>query len=95
MICHEESALAVARNLNVCLATSVRTELDSALEDVGDYIALGESVAGHASHALRTPAPDARGSALDDYLTFGNRIREQLAPLRRFAERVVTAAGGQ
>jgi hypothetical protein len=110
VLADQDSALAVARNLSVCLgdaaagtapdqttailATAVRTELDSALEDVGDYIALVRASRDDLRSALRTAASDARGSALDDYLTFGDRMRDQLTALRRTVDRVVTAAGG-
>jgi hypothetical protein len=103
----QDSAFAVARNLNGCLdearastpdqttailAAAVRTELDSALEDVGDYIALVRQQEDSLRTALRTPASDARGSALDSYLTFGTRMRDQLTALRRQVDAVVTAA---
>ena len=42
--------------------------------------------------ALRTPASDARGGALDIYLTFCDRIRDQLVALRRKVDAVVTAS---
>lgn len=110
VLADQDSALTVARNLNVCLgeaaagtapdqttvilATAVRTELDSALEDVGDYIALVRESEDRLRSVFRTAASDARGSALDDYLTFGDRMRDQLTALRRMVDRVVTAAGG-
>ena len=103
----QDSAFAVARNLNGCLdearttapdqttailATAIRTELDSALEDVGDYIVLVHAQEDSLRTALRTAASDARGSALDSYLTFGTRMRDQLTALRRQVDAVVTAA---
>ena len=108
VVADQESALAVARNLNGCLseaaagttpdqttailATAVRIELDSALEDVGDYIALVKQSQDNLRSALRTPASDARGGAIDDYLTFGDRMRDQLTVLRRSIDAVITAA---
>jgi len=108
VLADQESALAVARNLNGCLseaaagttpdqttailATAVRIELDSALEDVGDYIALVKQSQVDLRSALRTPASDARGGAIDDYLTFGDRMRDQLTVLRRSIDAVITAA---
>ena len=103
----DDSAFAVALNLNGCLdearatapdqttailAAAVRTELDSALEDVGDYIAQVRAQEDALRMALRTPAADARGSALDSYLTFGTRMRDQLTALRRRVDAVVVAA---
>jgi hypothetical protein len=104
----QDSALAVVRNLNGCLdttsrvtepdqttailATAVRTELDSALEDVADYIDMVKQHQDAVRMALRTAKSDARGSALDVYLTFGDRMREQLTALRRKVEAVVAAS---
>jgi len=103
----QDSALAVARNLDGCLdeartitpdattavlARAVRTELDSALEDVADYVALVHAQEDSLRIALRTPASDARGSALDTYLTFGTRMRDQLNALRRRVDAVVVAS---
>lgn len=111
VLADQDSALAVARNLNGCLseaasgttpdpttailATAVRIELDSALEDVSDYISLMKRSQDDLRSALRTAASDARGGALDDYLTFGDRMRDQLTVLRRLVEGVVTAAGAR
>ena len=108
VLADQESALAVARNLNGCLseaaagtmpdqttailATAIRTELDSALEDVGDYIALVKQSQDNLRSALRTPASDARGGAIDDYLTFGERMRDRLTALRRSIDAVITSA---
>jgi hypothetical protein len=103
----QESAFAVARNLDGCLdearttkadqatailATAVRTELDSALEDVADYVAMVHAQEDSLRIALRTPDADARGSALDTYLTFGTRMRDELSALRRKADAVVVAS---
>jgi hypothetical protein len=104
----QDSALAVVRNLNGCLseaaqltaadqttailATAVRTELDSALEDVADYMTAVKQDRDLLLSALRTPASDARGSALDSYLVFGDRMRNELAALRRQVDAVVTAS---
>lgn len=104
----QDSAFAVARNLNGCLeeatrgttadrttailATAVRTELDSALEDVDDYITLVKQHQDALRTGMRTPASDARGSALDTYLTFGNKMRDQLSTLRRQVDAVVAAS---
>lgn len=103
----QDGAFAVARNLNGCLdearattpdrttailAVAVRTELDSALEDAGEYLALVHAQEDALRSALRTPAADARGSALDSYLTFGTRMRDQLAALRRKVDAVVAAS---
>jgi hypothetical protein len=104
----QEAAMAVARNLDGCLdaalqnadrdqttailAASVRIELDSAIDDVGDYVAAVRRNEAALRTALRTPAADARGSSLDVYLTFGDRMRERLKDLRRKVESVVAAA---
>ena len=104
----EDAALAVARNLDGCLetalqdtdpdqttailASSVRIELDSAIEDVGDYIAAVHRNEVALRSALRTPASDARGSNLDVYLTFGDRMRDRLKELRQKVDAVVAAA---
>jgi hypothetical protein len=104
----QDGAFAVARNLNGCLdeashgttpdqttailARAVRTELDSALEDVGDYIATVKQAQGGLRAALRTSAADARGSALDDYLAFGDRMRDQLTALRRQVDAVIMSS---
>src|SRR3954464_8804259 len=104
----QDSALAVVRNLNGCLdqtsrvtapdqmtailATAVRTELDSALEDVAGYIDMVKQQQDALRTALRTAKSDARGSALDVYLTFGDRMRDQLTALRRKVDAVVTAS---
>ena len=103
-----DSAFAVARNLNGCLdqtaasttpdqttailAGAVKTELDSALEDVAEYIALVKKQQAALRSSLRTSSSDARGSALDIYLTFGERMRGQLTALRRKVDAVVTAS---
>jgi hypothetical protein len=102
-----DSAFAVVRNLNGCLeeaasvqpdsttailAVAVRTELDSAIEDVSDYIAMVKQHQDALRSAMRTSASDARGSALDSYLAFGDRMRDQLSTLRRKVDGVVTAA---
>jgi hypothetical protein len=104
----QNAAFAVARNLDGCLdaaltnpdrdqttailASSVRIELDSALEDVADYVAGVTRNETALRTALRTPASDARGSALDDYLAFGERIRDQIKVLRQKVDAVVTVA---
>src|SRR3954468_6588197 len=104
----QDSALAVVRNLNGCLdqtsrvtapdqttailATAVRTELDSALEDVADYIRTVKQQQDALRTAMRTAKSDARGGALDVYLTFGDRMRDQLTALRRKVDAVVAAA---
>ena len=104
----QDSAFAVVRNLDGCLdeatrgpvrdqttgilAVAVRTELDSALEDVGDYVAMVKQWQDSLRSALRTSASDARGSALDSYLAFGDRMRDQLGALRRKVDAVVTAS---
>jgi hypothetical protein len=104
----QAAAFAVVRNLDACLseaiaettpdqttavlATAVRTELDSALEDVGRYIADVQMQRDVLRTALRTPAADARGSAFDDYERFGEKMRDQLAALRRKVDAVVKAA---
>jgi len=107
VVADQDSAFAVARNLDGCLdeaasvtpdqttailATAVRTELDSALEDVTDYMAIVKDRQDALRTALRTPSSDARGSALDDYLAFGERMRNQLAALRRKVDGVVKIA---
>ena len=108
VLADQDSALAVARNLNGCLgeaasgtthdqttailATAIRTELDSALEDVRDYIALVKQSQNNIRTAMRTAASDARGSTLDDYLAFGEKMRTELTVLRRSVDAVVTAA---
>jgi hypothetical protein len=104
----QDSAYAVARNLNGCLdeashdlipdrttailAAAVRTELDSALEDVTDYLAMVKQRQDALRSALRTSSSDARGNALDTYLVFGDRMRDQLTALRRQVDAVVKAA---
>ena len=104
----QDSAFAVARNLNGCLdeaarnttpdrttailAGAVRTELDSALEDVADYIAMVKEHEDALRAGMRTAASDARGSALDTYLTFGDKMRDQLTSLRRQVDAVVGAS---
>lgn len=111
VLADHDSAFAVARNLNGCLdqassamaadqttailATAVRTELDSALEDVSDYIALVRRQQESLRAALRTDTSDARGSSLDSYLAFGERMRDQLSALRRKVDAVITAATPQ
>jgi hypothetical protein len=108
VLADQESAFAVARNLSGCLdeatsgivadettsvlARAVRTELDSALEDVGDYITQVKKQDATLRSTLRTPVTDARGSSLDSYLTFGERMRDQLTVLRRKVEAVITAS---
>jgi hypothetical protein len=103
----QDSAFAVVRNLNGCLtegvpiaadrttavlATAVRIELDSALEDVATYIATVRQVQDQVRAAMRTSAADARGSALDSYLAFGERMKDSLTALRRTVDGVVTTA---
>jgi hypothetical protein len=103
----QDGAFAVVRNLNLCLdeastvaadqttsvvATAVRIELDSALEDVSDYIAMIKEQQDSLRTAMRTSASDARGSALDSYLAFGDRMKNSLAALRRKVDAVVKAA---
>jgi hypothetical protein len=108
VVADQQGAMAVARNLDGCLgealttpqpdqttavlAASVRIELDSALEDVADYIAAVHKEDAALRAALRTPASDARGSALDSYLAFGEAISGRIASLRARVDAVVRAA---
>src|SRR4051812_29579975 len=103
----QDSALAVVRNLNGCLdqtsrvtapdqttailATAVRAELDRAPEGVAHHIDMVRQQQDALRTALRTARCDGRGSALDVYLTFGDRMRDQWSALRRKVDAVVAA----
>ena len=105
----QAGAMAVARNLDGCLteatakttadpttavlATAVRIELDSAIEDVADLV----KQAAERRDALRTSMPSAPNdrsldSPLDSYLAFGETIKNELVRLRARADALIAAA---
>lgn len=105
----QAGALAVARNLDGCvaeataktspdpttavLATAVRIELDSAIEDVAELI----KQAAERRDAMRTAmpsAPDDRSldSPVDRYLAFGETVKNELVRLRARADALIAAA---
>jgi hypothetical protein len=105
----QASAFALVRNLDGCmteateqpapdattaiLAAAVRTELDSAIEDVA---ALIKQVGQRRDVLLRTlgAATSARSldAPLDAYLSFGERIKDDLLRLRGRADALVAAS---
>jgi hypothetical protein len=103
----QDGALAVARNLSGCidqgiagvrpdattavLATAVRTEIDSALEDVDAYV---REYAAQRQRLLRAvpPVPGAHATAIDSYDTFGERLKSELASIRTRVDALVKAA---
>ena len=109
VLADQESALAVARNLNGCLseaaagttpdqttailATAIRTELDSALEDVAELMKREEAARPSLQQAVRsTPSDHALDTPLDTYLAFGERIKNELLRLRARADALIAAA---
>jgi hypothetical protein len=105
----QTSAFAIARNLDGCmseatanttpdpttvvLATAVRTELDSALEDVAELMKREEAARPSLQQAVRsTPSDHALDTPLDTYLAFGERIKNELLRLRARADALIAAA---
>jgi len=105
----QAGAMAVARNLDGCLAdatakttpdattavlaTAVRIELDSAIEDVAELI----KQASARRDAVRTSVPSTTNdrsldSPVDRYLAFGETIKNELVRLRGRVDALVTAA---
>ena len=105
----QASAMAVVRNLDGCmtqaassptpdattavLAAALRTELDSALEDVADLI----KAAAERRDALRRAIPSAPSdrtldSPLDAYLAFGETMKNEVLRLRGRADALIAAA---
>jgi hypothetical protein len=105
----QQAAMAVARNLDGCLteatrqttadattavlATALRIELDSAIEDVAALI----SQAAQHRDALRRAIPSGASdrsldSPLDAYLGFGEAMKNELLRLRGRADALVAAA---
>jgi hypothetical protein len=105
----QRSAEAIVRNLEGCmsealtqtkpdattavLATAVRTELDSALNDVKDLIARETERRQRLQQAVGSqPSDRTLDSPLDTYLGFGERIRGELQRLRMRADALVQAS---
>lgn len=105
----QTSAFAIARNLDGCmseatantmpdtttvvLATAVRTELDSALEDVAQLMKREEAARASLQQAVRSaPSDHALDTPLDTYLAFGERIKNELLRLRARADALIAAA---
>ena len=105
----QRSALAIIRNLDGCmtealaqtkpdtvtavLATAVRTELDSALEDVTDLIGRAKERRQKLQGAIGTAASDRTlDSPLETYLAFGERVKADLLRLRARADALITAS---
>jgi len=103
------SAFAIVRNLDGCmtdaiarpspdattaiLATAVRTELDSGLEDVAALIAQVREKRELLERVIVSPAP-ARSldTPLDAYLSFAQRIKDDLLRLRGRADALIAAS---
>jgi hypothetical protein len=105
----QRSAEAIARNLDGCmtealtrtnadattavLATAVRTELDSALDDVKDLIVRETERRPRLRQAIGSqPTDRTLDSPLDVYLGFGERMQGELQRLRTRADALVQAS---
>jgi len=105
----QAGAMAVVRNLDGCiteatlrtvpdattavLATAMRTELDSALEDVAMLITQAAEKRDALRDAVRSvPTDRSLESPLDTYLAFGTRIKDDLVRLRARADALVAAS---
>lgn len=105
----QRSAFAVARNLDGCmteaiehtrpdmitavLATAVRTELDSALDDVKELIGHATERRQMLQETIRSaPSDRTLDSPLETYIAFGQRLREDLVRLRARADALVAAS---
>lgn len=104
----EEAAFAVARNLDGCidqtiagmkadattaiLATAVRTEVDSSLEDADDYSKQYAAARAVIARGIDPGASDPHDDEFGAYDTFGARIKARLVEIRKKVDALVTAA---
>jgi hypothetical protein len=104
----QEAAFAVARNLEGCidqtvagmqpdattamLATAVRTEVDSAIEDADTYVRQYAAARAAIQGAIDTAATDPHDEEFAAYDTFGTRIAAQLRDIRHKVDALVAAA---
>jgi hypothetical protein len=104
----QEAAFTVARNLDGCidqtiaamqpdpvtqiLATAVRTEVDSSLEDADTYVTQYAAARAIIRRAIDQTASDPHEDEFGAYDTFGTRIKARLVEIRKKVDRLVVAA---
>ena len=104
----QEAAFTVARNLDGCidqttaamqpdavthiLATAVRTEVDSSLEDADTYVTRYAAARTIIQHAIDPTASDPHDDEFGAYDTFGTRIKARLEEIRKKVDGLVAAA---
>lgn len=104
----QEAAFTVARNLEGCidqttaamqpdqvtqiLATAVRTEVDSSLEDADSYVTQYTAARATIQRAIDLSSSDPHEDEFGAYDTFGARIKARLANIRTKLDALVAAA---
>lgn len=104
----QEAAFTVARNLDGCidqttaamqpdavtqiLATAVRTEVDSSLEDADTYVMQYASARASIRRTIDPAASDPHEDEFGAYDTFGTRIKARLVEIRKKIDALVGAA---